>query len=333
MIRYFLRHGLPGVPPVSIKHSTGDNSGSSSGGDDGSGEKTTPIPSSSTGSSSGPSNGTTNADSSLHNSTGGNSSNGKGSGGDGSRSAGSGAQQQPQQNAAGGGSSDPVVHQRQELPELDISGSGSLAPVLTHLHPSLGPAQDLSAALPSGASSPMALSEHSIATAASTSSTVPFSQIAYQRRQQQREEGLAESSQHLVGAAAAAFDLRMDYYDLDLGALQQLNEAAAEQYNSTAELGTALCQFVADMETRQAAAREALAVLPQLDRQLKLLENAVGQLDRRSKELEGRLGLGKSSAYDYLASTFGKAGSSVSAAAYYAAGGGACLGGAAAPKQ
>jgi hypothetical protein len=45
---------------------------------------------------------------------------------------------------------------------------------------------------------------------------------------------------------------------------------------------------------RQAAAREALAVLPQLDRQLEVLATAVAQLDKRSRQLERRLGVGSS---------------------------------------
>jgi hypothetical protein len=140
----------------------------------------------------------------------------------------------------------------------------------------------------------------------------------------------------MVGDAAAAFDMRMEAYGLDLELLQQLNDAAAEQYGATAEIAAALGQFALDLNSRQAAVRDALAALPQLDRQLKVLEATVGQLDKRSKELESRLGLGASAgagriAYDYIASSFSRAGSGVGGAAVAAAGG--CLGGGALPKE
>lgn len=194
---------------------------------------------------------------------------------------------------------------------------------------------------PSGCSSPTAASEHSVATAtgsvASTSSAVPFSRIAYQRRQQKRELELHHNAKRMVNDAAAAFDMRMEAYSLDFEALQQLNAAAAEQYSSTAEIAAALGQFVLDLGSRQTAVREALAALPQLDRQLKLLEAAVGQLNKRSKELEASVGLSGSSssknAFEYLASSLSRAGSTVSSVGAAAVGAGACLGGGALPKQ
>jgi hypothetical protein len=140
----------------------------------------------------------------------------------------------------------------------------------------------------------------------------------------------------MIGDAAAAFDMRMEAYGLDIELLQQLNDAAAEQYGATAEIAAALGQFAHDLNSRQAAVRDALAALPQLDRQLKVLESAVGQLDKRSRELENRLGLGGGSgstgksAYEFIASSFSRAGSGVGVAAVAAAGG--CLGGGALPK-
>ncbi|WIA35658.1 hypothetical protein OEZ86_004070 [Tetradesmus obliquus] len=157
------------------------------------------------------------------------------------------------------------------------------------------------------------------------------------RRQQRREQELSEAAKQMIGDAAAAFDMRMEAYGLDLALLQQLNDAAAEQYGATAEIAAALGQFAHDLNARQAAVRDALAALPQLDRQLKLLEAAVGQLDKRSRELESRLGIGGNSAgagriaYDYIASSFSRAGSGVGGVAVAAAGG--CLGGGALPKQ
>jgi hypothetical protein len=105
----------------------------------------------------------------------------------------------------------------------------------------------------------------------------------------------------------------MQSYALDISTLQELNEAAAQQYNGTAEIAAALGQFVADLQQRQVAAKDSLAVLPQLDRQLELLSTAVSQLDKRSRQLEAKLGLkplsgggggssSGSSAYGYLAS-------------------------------
>lgn len=156
------------------------------------------------------------------------------------------------------------------------------------------------------------MSEYSVTTHGSTSSAVPFSHIAHQRKQQERETALQEAAQTFLHDAAAAFDLRMQYYTQDIATLQDLNEAAAQQYSGAAEIAAALGQFVSDLTARQAAAKEALAVLPQLDRQLELLATAVSQLDKRSRQLEARLGLkplsgsggsSSSGAYGYLASS------------------------------
>lgn len=163
-------------------------------------------------------------------------------------------------------------------------------------------------------SSPTAASEYSVTTThASTSSTVPFSHIARQRKQQEREEALQEASRTLLHDAAAAFDLRMASYTQDIATLEELNQAAAQQYSGTAEIAAALGQFVSDLQARQAAAQEALRVLPELDRQLEVLATAVSQLDKHSRQLEAKLGLkplsgsgghsGSSSAYGYLASS------------------------------
>lgn len=167
-------------------------------------------------------------------------------------------------------------------------------------------------------SSPTAASEYSIpSTHGSTSSAIPFSHIAHQRKQQEREAALQDAASTLIHDTAAAFDLRMQSYGLDISTLQELNEAAAQQYSGTAEIAAALGQFVADLQQRQAAAKEALSMLPQLDRQLELLSTAVSQLDKRSRQLESKLGLkplsgggvgggggssSSSSAYGYLAS-------------------------------
>uniref|UniRef100_A0A383VEN3 Glutamine amidotransferase domain-containing protein n=1 Tax=Tetradesmus obliquus TaxID=3088 RepID=A0A383VEN3_TETOB len=199
----------------------------------------------------------------------------------------------------------------------------------------------------SGCSSPSGASERSAFSAATATATaslcstsasaIPFSHIAAQRRQRRREQELSEAAKQMIGDAAAAFDMRMEAYGLDLALLQQLNDAAAEQYGATAEIAAALGQFAHDLNARQAAVRDALAALPQLDRQLKLLEAAVGQLDKRSRELESRLGIGGNSAgagriaYDYITSSFSRAGSGVGGVAVAAAGG--CLGGGALPKQ
>lgn len=165
----------------------------------------------------------------------------------------------------------------------------------------------------SGPSSPTAASEYSVATThGSTSSAVPFSHIAHQRKQQEREVALQEAASTLVTDAAAAFDLRMQSYAHDITTLQELNDAAAQQYSGSAEIAAALGQFVSDLVARQAAAKEALSVLPQLDRQLELLATAVTQLERRSKQLEARVGLkplsgsggsSSSGAYSYIASS------------------------------
>jgi hypothetical protein len=178
------------------------------------------------------------------------------------------------------------------------------------------------------------MSEYSVTTHGSTSSAVPFSHIAQQRKQQERETALQEASQTLVHDAAAAFDLRMQSYTQDIETLQQLNEAAAAQYSGAAEIAAALGQFVADLVARQAAAKEALAVLPQLDRQLELLATAVSQLDKRSRQLEAKLGLkplsgsgggsSSSSAYGYLASSVSQL---TAAGVSTAAAGLGCLGG------
>lgn len=163
-------------------------------------------------------------------------------------------------------------------------------------------------------SSPTAASEYSVATThGSTSSAVPFSHIAHQRKQQEREAALQEAAHTLLQDASAAFDLRMQAYTLDIATLWELNDAAAQQYSGSAEIAAALRQFVQDLVARQAAAKEALAVLPQLDRQLELLATAVSQLERRSKQLEAKLGLkplpggssssSSSGAYSYLASS------------------------------
>lgn len=337
MIKYFLRHGIKGVPPISGSsdaylpskdHTSGsnsDNSGNSNGGNGNSSSSANSSSSSSGTTSGGPGN-SVGADC-----------------GHGSR--GSIHQQQPATTdtadlsySAADASSKALAsaQQKQASSSIDDSNSGGGEDSL-RIQPVTLTAAALAAdgtlPLPSGASSPTAASEHSIATATSTSSAVPFSHIAQQRRQQAREEGLQEASQRLLTDAAAAFSLRMQGYNLDLETLQQLNDIAAERYSSTAEVATALGQFVADLETRQAAVREALAVLPQLDRQLRILEGTVGQLDKRSKDLESKLGLGKSSTYDYLASTLSRAGNSVTAAAQYAASGGVCLGGEAMAKE
>ncbi|WIA15461.1 hypothetical protein OEZ85_002103 [Tetradesmus obliquus] len=189
-----------------------------------------------------------------------------------------------------------------------------------------------------GSSSDDATDATATASLCSTSaSAIPFSHIAAQRRQQRREQELSEAAKQMIGDAAAAFDMRMEAYGLDLALLQQLNDAAAEQYGATAEIAAALGQFAHDLNARQAAVRDALAALPQLDRQLKLLEAAVGQLDKRSRELESRLGIGGNNAgagriaYDYITSSFSRAGSGVGGVAVAAAGG--CLGGGALPKQ
>ncbi|KAF8057940.1 GGP4 [Scenedesmus sp. PABB004] len=189
-------------------------------------------------------------------------------------------------------------------------------------------------AAPSGASSPTAASEASWAGTASTASTVPFSVIAHQRRAAAREAELGEAAGRMVGDADAALQLRLRLSGLDLDTLTQLNAAAAEAYGGAAELAAALGQFVSDLGARQAAVREALCALPALDRQLRALEGTVSGLDRRSRELEARLGLGRGrGAYDYLAAAAGslsRAGSSVTAAA---GGGAGCLGGGALPRQ
>jgi hypothetical protein len=165
----------------------------------------------------------------------------------------------------------------------------------------------------SGPNSPTAASEYSVTTThGSTSSAVPFSHIAHQRKQQEREVALQDAASTLLTDAAAAFDLRMQSYTHDITTLQELNEAAAQQYSGSAEIAAALGQFVSDLVARQAAAKEALSVLPQLDRQLELLATAVTQLEKRSKQLEARVGLkslsasggsSSSGAYSYLASS------------------------------
>lgn len=221
---------------------------------------------------------------------------------------------QQQQQGQDDAPPDSPVHQR--LSRLAIAGDSPSMLSLSHLQ-----AQHSGfAATPHGSSipgSPTAMSEYSLTTHGSTSSAVPFSHIAQQRKQQEREASLQEAAQTLLQDAAAAFDLRMQCYTQDIAALQQLNEAAAQQYSGAAELAAALGQFVSDLASRQAAAKEALAVLPQLDRQLELLATAVSQLDRRSRQLEVRLGLkplsssgnsgttssSSSSAYGYLASS------------------------------
>ena len=164
----------------------------------------------------------------------------------------------------------------------------------------------------SAPSSPTAASEYSVATTyTSTSSAIPFSHIANQRKLQEREVALKEAAHILLRDASSAFDLRMESFMLEIATLQELNDAAAQQYGGSAEIAAALGQFVSDLVSRQAAAKEALAVLPQLDRQLEVLATAVSQLDKRSRQLEAKLGLkplsgsgasSSSSAYSYLAS-------------------------------
>lgn len=161
--------------------------------------------------------------------------------------------------------------------------------------------------------SPTAASEYSVATThGSTSSTVPFSRISQQRKQQERDVALHDAMQTLLHDTAASFDLRMQLYTQDISTLQELNDAAAQQYNGTAEIAAALGQFVSDLSARQAAVKEALAVLPHLDRQLEVLATAVSQLDKRAKQLEVRVGLkplngatgsSSSSPYGYLTSS------------------------------
>lgn len=225
-------------------------------------------------------------------------------------------------------SSNPPEHLQQQPSTLPLPLPPPLPPVLTtttasggstiHHQHSLsggggGGSGQLFWANNSAPSSPTAASEYSVTTThASTSSTIPFSHIAQQRKQQERESALQDAMQTLLTDAAAAFDLRMQCYTQDISALQELNEAAAQQYSSAAEIAAALGQFVSDLSARQAAAKEALAVLPQLDRQLELLATAVSQLDKRSRQLESKLGLkplsassGSSSssysAYEYIA--------------------------------
>lgn len=213
---------------------------------------------------------------------------------------------------------DSPVHQH--LSRLAIAGGSSPSMLsLSHLQAQHS-AGFAAVTTPHGSSipgSPTAMSEYSVTTHGSTSSAVPFSHIAQQRKQQEREAALQESAQTLLQDAAAAFDLRMQCYTQDISALQELNETAAQQYSGAAELAAALGQFVSDLAARQAAAKEALAVLPQLERQLELLATAVSQLDRRSRQLEARLGLkplsssgnsdssssSSSTAYGYLASS------------------------------
>jgi hypothetical protein len=221
-------------------------------------------------------------------------------------------QQQPGQEDA----PPPDSPVQQHLSRLAIAGDSS-SPSMLSLSHLQAQHSGMFATTPHGGSSipgsPTAMSEYSITTHGSTSSAVPFSHIAQQRKQQEREAALQESAQTLLADAAAAFDLRMQVYTQDIAALQELNEAAAQQYSGTAEVAAALGQFVSDLAARQAAAKEALAVLPQLDRQLELLATAVSQLDRRSRQLEARLGLkppsnsggnsGSSTAYGYLASS------------------------------
>lgn len=219
-------------------------------------------------------------------------------------------QQQPGQEDA----PPPEAPAQQHLSRLAIAGDSISTSMLSLSH--LQAQHSGCATTPHGGSSipgsPTAMSEYSITTHGSTSSAVPFSHIAQQRKQQEREAALQESAQTLLADAAAAFDLRMQVYTQDIAALQELNEAAAQQYSGTAEVAAALGQFVSDLAARQAAAKEALAVLPQLDRQLELLATAVSQLDRRSRQLEARLGLkplsssgnnSSSTAYGYLASS------------------------------
>lgn len=240
---------------------------------------------------------------------------------------------QQQQQGQDDAPPDSPVHQH--LSRLAIAGDSPSMLSLSHLQ-----AQHsgfTAVTTPHGSSipgSPTAMSEYSVTTHGSTSSAVPFSHIAQQRKQQEREAALQEAAQTLLQDAAAAFDLRMQCYTQDIAALHELNEAAAQQYSGAAELAAALGQFVSDLASRQAAAKEALAVLPQLDRQLELLATAVSQLDRRSRQLEARLGLkplsssgnsSSSSAYGYLASSVSQltaVGVSTAAAAAGCLGGG-----------
>jgi hypothetical protein len=232
--------------------------------------------------------------------------------------------------------------QQQQHQDLPAHMSPAVPPVFTSVAPlsSAAAAAALAAAKGTGVSacsSPSAASERSVATttATSTTSIAPFSHIEHQRKQQARDQGLQDSSERMVHDAAAAFDLKMESYHMDFVALQQLNGAAAEQYSSTAEIATALGNFVADLGSRQAGVRDALAALPLLDRQLKQLEVTVGKLDKQSKDLEARVAkmqLDKSSkgegvgfsAYNYLSASFNS---------IAAAGAGQCLGGVNLPKE
>lgn len=149
------------------------------------------------------------------------------------------------------------------------------------------------AVLPSGAASPTAASERSATSAAggapaSVASTIPFSFLARQRRQQQHEGQLSELSEKLVSETSAAFDARMRAANCELEMLRGCNEAAAGEYEQAADVASALAQFAHDASARQAATAGALALAPEVLQKLTRVEAAVGALEGACKALERR---------------------------------------------
>lgn len=78
---------------------------------------------------------------------------------------------------------------------------------------------------------------------------------------------------------------------LELDTLAQLDGIAAGRYEEMADVASALAAFASEVGRRQEPVRQALAALPEVERQLDALGAVVKQLDESTRQLAAELGV------------------------------------------